>query len=423
MATGAVTGSLEGSVEAKLSTLRAEAPQWKAQPFTIFRVPAYVRESNRTAYKPRVVSIGPYYHGVAALRAMEDHKWRYLHDFLSRNAALSSSALLAEMRSLEARARACYSERPALGSDDDFVRMLLLDGCFVLEFFFKWHTKEPDALCDVGWGVTLVTADLLLLENQIPFFVVETLYDLVAGVHGGRENLLNLILEYISVEPLIALPSSTREIHHLLHLYYECFVPKRSPDRSAPRKAAARVIPRATEMSAAGVTFMRRKSARDTYDVTFDGRRGVMEMPVMEIDDMKRPLLVNLIAFEQSQGAEEARVVTSYVSLMGMLVRTAQDVELLRRRGILGNLLADDEEAARFLSHLGDGSAMNYDRQVFAGIYEDVQRYCGSWWHKHRAALRRDYFGSPWSAISFVVAGVVVALTATQTYFTVFPQR
>jgi hypothetical protein len=47
-----------------------------------------------------------------------------------------------------------HSERPALGTDD-FVRMLLLDGSFILQFFFKWDDKVPDALCYVGWGLTL----------------------------------------------------------------------------------------------------------------------------------------------------------------------------------------------------------------------------------------------------------------------------
>uniref|UniRef100_I1NP29 Uncharacterized protein n=1 Tax=Oryza glaberrima TaxID=4538 RepID=I1NP29_ORYGL len=144
--------SLEASVEATLGALSGD--QWRArrQPFTIFRVPAYVRDGNkRTAYEPRLVSIGPYHHGAAALRAMEDHKWRYLHDLLSRRAGdgvavVTASALVAEMRTLEPRARACYSERPVgMDSSDDFVRMLLLDGCFILEFFFKWHTKEPDS--------------------------------------------------------------------------------------------------------------------------------------------------------------------------------------------------------------------------------------------------------------------------------------
>uniref|UniRef100_A0A0E0JK72 Uncharacterized protein n=1 Tax=Oryza punctata TaxID=4537 RepID=A0A0E0JK72_ORYPU len=111
--------------------------------------PAFLRESSQTSYEPRMVSIGPYYHGASALRAMEDHKWRYLHDLLSRSggagvAVVTASALVAEMR-----------EHPIGLNTDDFVRMLLLDGCFILEFFFKWHTKQPDALCNVGWGLTL----------------------------------------------------------------------------------------------------------------------------------------------------------------------------------------------------------------------------------------------------------------------------
>ncbi|CAO2170356.1 unnamed protein product [Urochloa humidicola] len=432
--------SLEASVDATLSTIGEQGQRCRpAQPFTIFRVPAYVRDANRTAYEPRMVSIGPYYHGAAALRAMEDHKWRYLHDLLSRNRAVSSSILIEEMGILEPRARACYSERPLLGSDD-FVRMLLLDGCFILEFFFKWHTREPDELCDVGWGLTLVRRDLLLLENQLPFFVVEKLYDVVAGVHGGRELLVNLFLEYASDDKPIARPPSDSEIHHLLHLYYESFVPKLPATATATtgqeaaaaeKMAAARVemIPRATEMSAAGVAFVRRRgpAARgDAYDVAFDRRTGVMEIPHMVVDEMKRPLLVNLMALEQSRqggGAADARVLTSYVSLMGMLVRTAADVELLHRCGVLDNLLADDQEAAWFFGHLGDGGAMDYSRHVFAELCEDVQRYCGSWWHRNRAKLRQDYFGSPWSAISFFVAGLVVALTATQTYFAAFPRK
>ena len=51
-----LTSSLEASVEASLSTLGDE----HGQPFTIFRVPAYVRAAKRTAYEPRMVSIGPY---------------------------------------------------------------------------------------------------------------------------------------------------------------------------------------------------------------------------------------------------------------------------------------------------------------------------------------------------------------------------
>ena len=116
-------------------------------------------------------------------------------------------------------------------------------------------------------------------------------------------------------------------------------------------------------------------------------------------------------------------LLTSYVALMSSLIVTARDVALLRRHRILESLLADDEEAARFFARLGDCGAINYKEQAFAGLYEDVSRYCDSPWHRYRAVLYRDYFASPWSVISLVVAALVVFLTAAQTYITVFPAK
>uniref|UniRef100_A0A0D3G4X8 Uncharacterized protein n=1 Tax=Oryza barthii TaxID=65489 RepID=A0A0D3G4X8_9ORYZ len=420
--------SLESSVEATLDALRGD--QWRArQPFTIFRVPANVRESNRTSYEPRVVSIGPYYHGGAALRTIEDHKWHYLQGLLSRHAgdgsvaAVSASTLVAEIRTLEARARACYSERPAGLASDDFILMLLLDGCFILEFLLKWHAKEPDALCDAGRGLTLVpaAADLLLMENQIPFFVLERLYGAVTG--GGaqhdRESLLHLFVKYLGSEDEEPMrwPSGDWEVHHLLHLYYQSFIPNRTPPRSrrGPRSdrrtitRTPRVIPCATEMREAGVQFVAARSPAAAaggtrYDVAFDARWGVMEIPTVLIDDARRPLLANLLAFEQSQRGEEEGLLSSYVALMSHLIVTARDVELLRRRGVVVNLLDNDEEAARFFNRLDDCHPAGYDSQAFSGLYDDVTRYCGTWWHSHMAGLRRNYFPSPWSAISVAVA-------------------
>uniref|UniRef100_J3L136 Uncharacterized protein n=1 Tax=Oryza brachyantha TaxID=4533 RepID=J3L136_ORYBR len=114
-----------------------------------------------------------------------------------------------------------------------------------------------------------------------------------------------------------------------------------------------------------------------------------------------RPLLIDLIAFEQTQAGEEPRLLTGYVALMGQLVVTTRDVKLLRRRGVLESLLADDDEPARFFSRIGRGPR---------GVADDESSVRGC-----SPALRRDYIASPWSAISVVVAAVVVFLAATQT--------
>ncbi|CAN6251025.1 unnamed protein product [Urochloa humidicola] len=126
---------------------------------SIFRVAAHVRDanSNKELYEPRLVSIGPYYRGRPALRAMEQHKWRYLHELLAQHPNASLSDFVRAIRGVEHRARRCYSERTDIsgsGAGDHgsggFGEMLLLDGCFILQFFIKWHNEEDDELCDVG---------------------------------------------------------------------------------------------------------------------------------------------------------------------------------------------------------------------------------------------------------------------------------
>ena len=240
--------------------------------------------------------------------------------------------------------------------------MLLLDGSFILEFFFKLHTKEPDAFSDVGWGLTLITADLFLLENQVPFFVLEKLYNVVAGLRHGRELLVNLFLQYTSDKQPITRPSSDSEIHHLLHLYYESFVPKLSPEVRFSWATNAAVIPSATALSNIAVTFVvNRTPARDWFVVKFDGSRGVMEMPLLEIDDIKAPILGKLMAFEQSRRDADVGVLTSYVRLMSMLIPTVEDVALLHRNGVWGSVQTNDKEVARFFNHLGDGAVTKYN--------------------------------------------------------------
>ncbi|KAG1338808.1 putative UPF0481 protein [Cocos nucifera] len=124
-----VDDAMVNSIKQKLHAFAAGEPT-ADQPF-LFRVPDHVRESNKDHYEPRVVSIGPCHRGGKRLRAMEEHKWQYLRDFLARNPHIGLNRCIHEMKALEMRARRCYFERVDLSSDE-FVEMLLLDGCFII---------------------------------------------------------------------------------------------------------------------------------------------------------------------------------------------------------------------------------------------------------------------------------------------------
>ena len=101
----------------------------------IYRVPHYLREGNDKAYAPQIVSVGPYHHGKRRLRQMDRHKWRALQHVLKRTNH-DINLYLDAVKELEERARAYY-EGPSITSlgSNEFVKMMVLDGCFVIELF------------------------------------------------------------------------------------------------------------------------------------------------------------------------------------------------------------------------------------------------------------------------------------------------
>ena len=68
-------------------------------------------------------------------------------------------------------------------SNKEFVEMILLDGCFIVEVilgFSNYHTIKPDdRVYNKPWLFFDVRRDMALLENQLPFFLLVTLYSLL----------------------------------------------------------------------------------------------------------------------------------------------------------------------------------------------------------------------------------------------------
>lgn len=84
---------------------------------------------------------------------------------------------------------------------------MLLDGCFIIEFF-KRSTWAPfgDANTlgppfNIDWIRTTLTHDLLLIENQLPFFGVEKLYDAIddKNKHETASETTSLICHVFNV--------------------------------------------------------------------------------------------------------------------------------------------------------------------------------------------------------------------------------
>ncbi|OAY70494.1 putative UPF0481 protein [Ananas comosus] len=217
--------------------------------FTFFRVPALIRERNKELYEPRMVAIGPYgCRDEPSLRETEWLKQRYLQSFRSRSGDSRINYYKAKIRELEPKARRCYFEPVKLNAKK-FVEMLLLDGCFILEFLIKWYQGNKDDLFAADWSLPLIRDDLLLLENQIPLFVLDELFELVTPTLDSEipSTLMELLVKFLKSINLespeediesteeevqgnhdrrLRAPREAKDFGHLLHLYYHCYVTK-----------------------------------------------------------------------------------------------------------------------------------------------------------------------------------------------------
>ncbi|GLT57295.1 hypothetical protein SLA2020_302780 [Shorea laevis] len=66
-------------------------------------------------------------------------------------------------------------------AEKEFEKILPLDGCFIIELFRKnvekVSTRENKFVLFLGGMIQDIYHDLLLPENQIPWFVLELLFD------------------------------------------------------------------------------------------------------------------------------------------------------------------------------------------------------------------------------------------------------
>ncbi|GKU99418.1 hypothetical protein SLEP1_g12273 [Rubroshorea leprosula] len=401
----------------------------------ILRVPHQLFEVNKKAYEPYVVSIGPYHRGKDHLKEMEEQKVRCLYRLLhwtNENVEIYLSAI----KDMAKEARNCYSE-PLDISEEEFLEMMVLDGCFIIQFL----KDNLENFCYSGLLSTSIWHDLALIENQLPFFVLcqlldripRTFFDSVGSTDPKRLFINAFLRAYEGKMPGLRVDTtydadSMKNINHIVHLLHSNWHPsnKATNDENPlePEHKSWRYIRSATELREAGIDFKVVKTKENEKSCLFDIKfeKGILEMPKVTIEDDTESLYRNLIAWEQLANGSPA-FLTQYVSVMDSLINSGKDVELLCKKGIIDNWLGDDESVAVLFNRLRDHTTL-YSRQFFyAGLFKDVNKHYGRTWNQWKAYLLHKYFNNPWAFISFLAATLLILLTVLQTIFTILPRQ
>ncbi|KAF7852062.1 hypothetical protein BT93_L0590 [Corymbia citriodora subsp. variegata] len=341
---------------------------------------------------------------------MEDQKLRYLQNFLQHNQNYCLKDYIQRAKSWEDEARNCYDKQIGLNSDQ-FAEMMLLDGISVIQLFlmFRDHQRRlpNDQIFGKPWKFTDVCHDMALLENQIPFFVVQKLFEMAFGTHQHHMlELLELVcLFFKRVMRKEKLPEAVMEtgVKHFVHAISLSFLPsvRKTPNENHKEM---KFSPSVTELMAAG--------SKCLFDIEFEN--GVLGIPFLLLDDLTETDFRNILAFEQCYCKN--RYLVDCMAFMSHLVDTLGDAELLINKGIIENCLSSKEAAVRLISTLSHENRMSRYYN-FNSLSHKLVNHCQRPNNKWKATFKRDYCSNPWVVISVIAAGVLLLLTVAQTVF------
>ncbi|THF94937.1 hypothetical protein TEA_007882 [Camellia sinensis var. sinensis] len=289
----------------------------------------------------------------------------------------------------------------------------------------------------VSWKRIQICNDLMLLENQLPFFIISEFYDMSYDmivtqnpnqIHHDPTS--TSTLTKLAMLPILEkLPggidfskidfenTSVSESKHFLDLMHNVCLPSSSRDESNNHQNKNQTtcfqMPCVIELQDAGVKFEAVKNDNDglnlnMFDIRF--KHGHFKIPKFKVDDSTEIFFRNIIAYKQHSSDDKPKYFTDHMYLMDLLINYKEDVTQLHRHEVLENWLGDDEVVALMFNNLGNGKIIE-EQFYYAEQCSKVNTHCKRWWNKVVASLKRDYFKNIW----VIAAAFLLLLTFTQT--------
>ncbi|KAM7493030.1 hypothetical protein LguiB_027639 [Lonicera macranthoides] len=389
----------------------------------IYRIPMDIRSVNEEAYTPRIVSIGPFHHYNSNLKSMEQLKKGYMKKLVRRNGSSSLKSCIDFVKKEEADIRECYSEKIEMDSED-FRTMVLVDSCFIIQFFIYVYTEWEGfdfSLYINNMTMNRLCLDLMLLENQVPFFVLKELCHLATS---DRFSILDLACCFLKgatnthlfegFENMNSSDLRIDSIKHFAHMVLLLHQPS-SQEQQTTQNENFQTSYSSTELTEAGVTFKEKTTNRGSFDITFN--KGVLEIPRLLLTNHTEILIRNIMALELLL-SEDKSFLTDYFSFMNSLIYTTKDVELLVHKKIIINYLLDNKEAIDFIRKLFIHVPLSknlYFSQVFKELNDYYKTPKATLKRNYIQTLKSDYCHTPWKTTATIAAIVLLVLTFIQT--------
>ncbi|GKV28542.1 hypothetical protein SLEP1_g37579 [Rubroshorea leprosula] len=451
--------------ERNLRTLEEDLPDMTKP--KIRRVTHILRnnESLKRFFEPNFVAIGPLHHSKhpdSRLYKAEKAKLKLAAMFVE-GSGTTKEALYHKIKEELTSLKACYgSKEIETWNDYQLAFIFLVDGCALLRFI---DCAANDKLTDLVFKTDLLTfakLDLFLLENQLPYQLLQLL---ISSCSSTRVKELNKSIEDFISKNVVSLagrqkqeqntteaqesqqqnpasadfqqPQEQQPAHLLALLREKMIFEVKSAERPAEtfQRFLEAYIFRERKPRHYGHSFrnikelkergirLRMSKTSSIKDVSFS--RAILNfcfaslnVPPITVDDSTGPKFMNLIAFEMSYDFENKFEVTSYISFLDYLIDREEDVRELSDSGVLQNELGSDKDVADLFNTISKNLVP--DPEAYSEVKLAIQEHCNCALATYVVQLYYTYFSSPWSFLAFVGAILGLFFQAIQSYYKVY---
>ncbi|TYG47923.1 hypothetical protein ES288_D11G381300v1 [Gossypium darwinii] len=416
----------------------AGQPNFTAKPL-IRKVPSALRrnEDFKKYFTPKVISIGPFHYDDPILIESKELKLKLAAHFV-KNIGVDGESLYRNMKKEMDGLRKCYDpqELEKTGYDnEELAWMFFVDGCAILQAVYRRYGDDDDGKLFIKDDLlTFVYSDLLLLENQLPFRVLE----LLTRPRKNGEKFMNAIQRFI--DDTVINPGEDRfwssewwpqqgERIHLLHLLrVRLLFNKEKPadsrfcisftnrsDHTRTKPHHSHLFRNVNGLKNTGI-WLEASETSCLADISFNSYFfvGKLRLPPITIDDST----MNLIAYEMCPDFYNNNfTVTSYMGFLDSLIDEAEDVKELRHSGILYNRLGSDKEVAKLIKKMN--MVLVPSLMIYRHVKLQIHDHHKNMWIRYPAQVYRPFFRTRWTFFAFVGAIGALFIGALQAYYTI----
>ncbi|XP_050234029.1 putative UPF0481 protein At3g02645 [Mercurialis annua] len=443
-------------------------------PVTIFKLPSSLKATYAEAYTPQKLALGPYHNFLPKLYKLQKCKLRQIESFRRQLNFPECKVLVDQIKGKAGEIRLCYYESFDM-NDNTLSWIMVIDSLFLLQLIYKEAYENVDSLEFVdafGSKITLdlILKDLVMIENQIPFFVLDYLLSLSKSTLE-IESLSSMSIKFCSrISPIelqgIFVGQNFDKAFHLLDLLYKMIwyggsimtvhsvspfstrrnsiwsqlwsmiktlnigvlaIPVRIIDLalkilpllgisfSFEASEEKHLIPAALQLS--GVKVKLCSTTRGTSAIGFVKEDVALRLPILNLNVYSDVIIRNLLVYETIAKPETPNF-ARYIELMEAMVQTVEDVELLKNKRILRHD-GDNNEVVKLFSgiksSIPSGGKSDLDRTI-----HDLNEYYKNHWKIKLKTLMKKYVYSSWKVLTIFAAILLLLLMVLQTFCSVF---